>query len=55
MFLGKDRKKKELLAKLPAIIVAIGDEHGVSPNDFPPEDVLREKLEKADWSSFRQE
>lgn len=53
-FLGKDKRKKELIANLDFIFQAIQDVHGISPSDFPEIEPFKVKLERVDWSTFRQ-
>ena len=54
VFFGRERKKRELMEKLPALFRQIQDQYDVSPGDFPKVNVLKEKLQMADWSKFKQ-
>ncbi|TRY61532.1 hypothetical protein TCAL_05737 [Tigriopus californicus] len=50
----KDKRKKELIDNLDFIFQAIQDVHGISPSDFPEIEPFKAKLERVDWSTFRQ-
>jgi len=41
---GKEKKQKELLDSLEVIFMAVAQEHGISPGDFPDAAVYKEKL-----------
>ncbi|VDO11819.1 unnamed protein product [Rodentolepis nana] len=50
--IGKETKKKELIASLPAIYENLSRTHHISIGDFPPIDKMKELLSKQDFKSF---
>ncbi|VUZ46124.1 unnamed protein product [Hymenolepis diminuta] len=50
--IGKETKKKELIANLPAIYENLSRTHHISIGDFPPIDKMKELLFKQDFKSF---
>ncbi len=50
--IGKETKKKELIASLPAIYENISRTQRISIGDFPPVDKMRELLANHDFKSF---
>jgi hypothetical protein len=51
-FFGKARKKRELIANLPALFRKVQDEHMVSASDIPPIESIQEKLAGCDFTKF---
>ncbi|KAH7710200.1 EH-domain containing 1 [Aphelenchoides avenae] len=51
--IGKEKKKKELIAKLDKIFEQLQREHNISPGDFPDVEKMRGHLEKADFTKFQ--
>lgn len=52
-FIGKEKKKKELIEKLDEFFKRIREEYCLIGGDFPNVDEMREKLKAADWSKFK--
>jgi EH domain-containing protein 1 len=50
--IGKEKKKKELIAKLDKIFEQLQREHNISPGDFPDVNKMREHLQNADFTKF---
>ncbi|VDK39835.1 unnamed protein product [Taenia asiatica] len=50
--IGKETKKKELIANLPVIYENLSRMHHISIGDFPPIDKMREILATQDFKSF---
>jgi EH domain-containing protein 1 len=50
--IGKEKKKKELIAKLDKIYEQLQREHNISPGDFPDVNKMREHLQNADFTKF---
>ena len=50
--IGKESKKKELIAQLPAIYENLSRVHRISIGDFPPVEKMREILASQDFKSF---
>ncbi|KAE9553606.1 hypothetical protein FO519_003201 [Halicephalobus sp. NKZ332] len=50
--IGKEKKKKELIAKLDKIYEQLQKEHSISPGDFPDVNKMREHLQNADFTKF---
>jgi len=50
--LGKEKKKKELIAKLDKIFEQLQREHNISSGDFPDVNKMRANLENADFTKF---
>ena len=49
---GKNKKKKELIKNLPALLKRVQEEHMVSPSDIPPAESLQSKLQLCDFTKF---
>lgn len=50
--IGKEKKKKDLIAKLDKIYEQIQREHGISAGDFPDINKMRENLQNVDFTKF---
>lgn len=52
LLIGKELKKKAILADLPQIWRVVQEEHGVPLGDFPDMSRMHEELENLDWSEL---
>lgn len=52
MFMGKDKKQKQLCAELPQVFRAVLKRHNLAPGDFPDIKDFKSKLEEQDFSKF---
>merc|ERR1739848_727978 len=52
-FMGKDKKKKELIKDLDKIYEQLSTKYSISLGDFPNIDKMRDNLAKSDWTKFR--
>ncbi|KAK0411777.1 hypothetical protein QR680_005839 [Steinernema hermaphroditum] len=50
--IGKEKKKKELIANLDKIFEQLQREHNISPGDFPDVQKMRENLQNVDFTKF---
>uniref|UniRef100_A0A914WUV4 Achaete scute target 1 n=1 Tax=Plectus sambesii TaxID=2011161 RepID=A0A914WUV4_9BILA len=50
--MGKDKKKKELIANLDKIYLQLQREHNISPGDFPDVNKMREHLQNQNFEKF---
>jgi len=50
--IGKEKKKKELIANLDKIFEQLQREHNISPGDFPDVNKMRENLQNVDFTKF---
>ncbi|XP_062379281.1 EH domain-containing protein 4 [Sardina pilchardus] len=49
---GKEKKKEELIARLPEIYLILQREYHISPGDFPNVNKMQEQLQHYDFSKF---
>uniref|UniRef100_A0AC35UFD4 EH domain-containing protein 1-like n=1 Tax=Rhabditophanes sp. KR3021 TaxID=114890 RepID=A0AC35UFD4_9BILA len=50
--IGKEKKKKELIANLDKIFEQLQKEHNISPGDFPDVEKMRDNLANCDFTKF---
>ncbi|VDD94065.1 unnamed protein product, partial [Enterobius vermicularis] len=50
--IGKEKKKKELIANLSKIFEQLQREHNISPGDFPDVNKMKENLQNQDFTKF---
>lgn len=51
-FIGKNKKKKELIKNLPVLFKRVQEEHMVSSSDIPPVEAMQTKLAQCDFTKF---
>ena len=51
-FMGKSKEQKRLIDNLPAVYQEIAKEKGLAMGDFPDPNMMKEKLEKMDFTKF---
>eukprot|EP00438_Fugacium_kawagutii_P034444 Skav203487 [mRNA] locus=scaffold3956:63991:65274:+ [translate_table: standard] len=51
-FVGKSKEQKRLIETLPQVYQEIAKEKGLAMGDFPDPNLMREKLEKMEFSKF---
>lgn len=51
-FMGKSKEQKKLIDNLPNVYGEIAKEKSLAMGDFPDPQLMREKLEKMDFTKF---